>query len=69
VSSDANPLRALALTFGVMSPFAVEGANSTVPEMHRVAVDVQHRMTDQQFADAFWMLLDGGFLGFAGIIG
>ena len=60
MSSDANPLRTLALTFGVMSLFAVGGANSAIPEMHRVAVDVQHWMTDQQFADAFWMLLAAG---------
>jgi chromate transporter len=31
----------------------VGGANSAVPEMHRVAVDVQHWMTDKQFADVF----------------
>ena len=32
VSSDANPLRTLVLTFGVMSLFAVGGANSAIPE-------------------------------------
>ena len=36
-----------------MSLFAVGGANSAIPEMHRVAVDVQHWMTDKQFADIF----------------
>src|SRR4030095_12169244 len=36
-----------------MSLFAVGGANSAIPEMHRVAVDVQHWMTDKQFADVF----------------
>ena len=36
-----------------MSLFAVGGANSALPEMHRVAVDVQHWLTDKQFADAF----------------
>jgi chromate transporter len=36
-----------------MSLFAVGGANSAIPEMHRVAVDVQHWITDKQFADAF----------------
>jgi chromate transporter len=40
-------------TFGLMSLFAVGGANSAIPEMHRVAVDVQHWITDKQFADAF----------------
>src|SRR5258708_9547130 len=36
-----------------MSLFAVGGANAAIPEMHRVAVDVQHWMTDKQFADIF----------------
>ena len=36
-----------------MSLFAVGGANSAIPEMHRIAVDVQHWMTDKQFADMF----------------
>jgi chromate transporter len=53
MNPEGNPLWTLALTFGVMSLFAVGGANSAIPEMHRVAVDVQHWMTDKQFADAF----------------
>ena len=36
-----------------MSLFAVGGANAAIPEMHRIAVDVQHWMTDKQFADVF----------------
>jgi len=40
-------------TFGLMSLFAVGGANSAIPEMHRVAVDINHWMTDRQFADVF----------------
>ena len=48
-----NSILTLVWTFGVMSLFAVGGANSAIPEMHRVAVDVQHWMTDKQFADAF----------------
>jgi chromate transporter len=51
--NDGNPILTLALTFGVMSLFAVGGANSAIPEMHRVAVDVHHWLTDKQFADAF----------------
>ena len=39
--------------FGLMSFFAVGGANSAIPEMHRVAVDINHWMTDRQFADVF----------------
>ena len=40
-------------TFGLMSLFAVGGANSAIPEMHRIAVDVNHWMDDKQFADIF----------------
>jgi chromate transporter len=53
MNSDGNPILTLVWTFGLMSLFAVGGANSAIPEMHRVAVDVQHWMTDKQFADAF----------------
>jgi chromate transporter len=53
MNPDGNPILTLAWTFGVMSLFAVGGANSAIPEMHRVAVDVQHWMTDKQFADVF----------------
>ena len=53
MNSDGNPILTLAWTFGVMSLFAVGGANSAIPEMHRVAVDVHHWMTDKQFADVF----------------
>jgi chromate transporter len=48
-----NPIWTLVWTFALMSLFAVGGANSAIPEMHRIAVDVQHWMTDKQFADAF----------------
>jgi chromate transporter len=41
----------LAWTFGLMSLFAIGGALSAIPEMHRVAVDVNHWMSDRQFAD------------------
>jgi chromate transporter len=49
----AGSLGTLAATFGLMSLFAIGGANSAIPEIHRVAVDVRHWMTDPQFADAF----------------
>jgi chromate transporter len=48
-----NPILTLVWTFGLMSLFAIGGGNSAIPEMHRVAVDVHHWMTDQQFADAY----------------
>lgn len=41
----------LAVTFGLMSLFAVGGALSAIPEMHRIAVEVHHWMSDRQFAD------------------
>jgi chromate transporter len=53
MSADDNPIFTLAWTFGLLSLFAVGGANSTIPEIHRVAVDVRHWMTDTQFADVF----------------
>jgi chromate transporter len=48
-----SPLWTLLWTFGLMSLFAVGGANSAIPEMHRVAVDARHWLTDQQFADVY----------------
>jgi chromate transporter len=53
MNSEHSPIWSLVLTFGLMSLFAVGGANSAIPEMHRVAVDVRHWMTDKQFADVF----------------
>ncbi|MGY4547034.1 putative chromate ion transporter [Bradyrhizobium sp. USDA 4513] len=53
MSSESNPIAALVWTFGLMSLFAVGGANSAIPEMHRAAVDVHHWLTDKQFADVF----------------
>jgi chromate transporter len=53
MNSTPNPVSTLVWTFGLMSLFAVGGANSAVPEMHRIAVDVQHWMNDKQFADVF----------------
>jgi len=53
MNSQSNPIWSLVFSFGVMSLFAVGGANSAIPEMHRVAVEVQHWMTDKQFADVF----------------
>ena len=53
MNSDANPVFALALTFATMSLFAIGGANSAIPEMHRVAVDVHHWLTDKQFNDVY----------------
>ena len=43
----------LAGYFALMSLFAIGGANSAVPEMHRYAVEVQRWLSDQQFSDSF----------------
>lgn len=43
----------IAWTFALMSLLAIGGANSAIPEMHRIAVDVRQWMTDAQFADMF----------------
>jgi chromate transporter len=53
MNANASPIWALISTFGLMSLFAVGGAAAAVPEMHRIAVEVHHWMTDKQFADAF----------------
>lgn len=50
---DGGTLATLAGYFALMSLFAIGGANSAVPEMHRLAVEVKHWMTDQQFTDTF----------------
>jgi chromate transporter len=48
-----DPLLTLAANFAVLSLFAIGGANAAIPEMHRLVVEVQHWMTDQQFSDLF----------------
>ena len=53
MNPDANPVWTLVWTFGLMSLFAVGGANAAIPEMHRIAVEVRHWMTDREFADIY----------------
>ncbi|MBO4226179.1 chromate transporter [Bradyrhizobium neotropicale] len=53
MNEHANPIATLIWTFGLMSLFAVGGANAAIPEMHRIAVEVRHWMTDKEFADVF----------------
>jgi chromate transporter len=53
MKTDGGTLGALAGYFALMSLFAVGGANSAVPEMHRLAVEVKEWMTDRQFTDMF----------------
>jgi chromate transporter len=53
MNSDSNPVWSLVWTFGLMSLFAVGGANAAIPEMQRIAVEVRHWMTDREFADIY----------------
>ncbi len=53
MSHDPGILLTLAGNFALMSLFAIGGANAALPEMHRLAVEVMHWMTDRQFADLF----------------
>jgi chromate transporter len=53
MKSGAGTLLTLAGFFAVLSLFSVGGGNSAIPEMHRYAVDVQHWLSDRQFADTF----------------
>jgi chromate transporter len=53
MKEDGGTLLTLAGYFALMSLFAIGGANSAVPEMQRVAVEVQGWMTARQFTDIF----------------
>jgi chromate transporter len=46
-------LLTLAGYFALLSLFAIGGANAALPEMHRLAVEVMHWMSERQFADMF----------------
>lgn len=48
-----TPLAGLARHFLHVSLLAVGGANVVIPEIHRRVVDVEHWMTDAQFAALF----------------
>jgi chromate transporter len=53
MNAGGGTLLKLAGYFALLSLFAIGGGNSAVPEMHRFAVDVEHWLTGQQFADSF----------------
>jgi chromate transporter len=53
MKDETGTLITLAGYFAVMSLFAIGGANSAVPEMQRIAVEVERWMTDRQFTDIF----------------
>jgi chromate transporter len=50
---DSGVLLTLAGHFALMSLLAIGGANAAVPEMQRVAVEVERWMTERQFTDMF----------------
>ena len=51
--STASTLAALAAQFTALSLVAFGGANAVIPEIHRQSVEVNHWMTDQDFAALF----------------
>jgi chromate transporter len=53
MKADGDTLLLLAGYFSLMSLLAIGGGNAAVPDMHRVAVEVMHWMSDRQFADMF----------------
>lgn len=48
-----STLGALATQFAILSLMAFGGANAVIPEIHRQAVQVNHWMTDKEFAALF----------------
>lgn len=48
-----SPLVTIALRFMVLSLIAVGGVTSVLPEVHRVAVDVHHWVSDAEFTQMF----------------
>ena len=53
MSEGSNIYLVLLANFAVFSLMAVGGANSTVPEMHRQAVDIHQWMSDRTFSELF----------------
>jgi chromate transporter len=43
----------LALQFLILSLLSIGGANAVIPEIHRRVVEVEHWMTDADFAQMF----------------
>jgi chromate transporter len=53
MKDESATLLGLAGSFALMSLFAIGGANSAVPEMQRLAVEVKAWMTNREFLDIF----------------
>jgi chromate transporter len=50
---ESSTLITIATNFALLSLFAVGGATSSVPELHRQSVEVQHWISDRQFSELF----------------
>ncbi len=53
MKSEPTTLAALFWQFATLSLFAVGGASTAVPEMHRQTVEMQHWLDDRQFGELF----------------
>lgn len=53
MTDQSGTLTTLAIHFAILSLFAIGGANAAIPEMQRLAVEVEGWMTNRQFADMF----------------
>ncbi|MBN8965962.1 MAG: chromate transporter [Rhizobiales bacterium] len=53
MKADGGILFTLGVQFIIMSLLAMGGANSVVPEMHRLVVEMNPWMTEREFADMF----------------
>ena len=53
MKDDSAILATLALHFAILSLLAFGGANAVIPEIHRQGVEIQHWMSERQFADMF----------------
>jgi chromate transporter len=53
MKSDPAILATLFLQFAVLSFFAIGGASTAVPEMHRQTVEIAHWLNDRQFSELF----------------
>lgn len=53
MSEDDAAIWTLAVTFAVLSFFAIGGVNTLLPEMHRQTVEVHGWIASQRFADLF----------------
>jgi chromate transporter len=55
MKSDPSTLFALFIQFATLSLFAIGGASTAVPEMHRQTVEISQWLTDRQFSELFAM--------------